>query len=124
MRFTTLALVGVAVAAPVTQVDLGSLLVGLTGGTGGAGGLGGLDLNALAGAFLGGGSGPTGDVNVILTQYGNIKEKVEAQDAFVKGLVDKAPADLIAKLDKFGADQVEALKAAAKAVDGMAGPLD
>jgi len=118
MRFTTLAFVGAVVAAPVAQLDLGALLGSLGGGAGG------LDLNALAGQFLGSGTGPVGDVNVIITQYGNIKEKVEAQDTFIKTLVDKAPADLIAKLEKFGADQVQALKAAAKAVDGMVGAVD
>jgi predicted lipid-binding transport protein (Tim44 family) len=118
MRFTILAFVGAVVAAPVAQLDLGALLGSLGGGAGG------LDLNALAGQFLGSGTGPVGDVNVIITQYGNIKEKVEAQDTFIKTLVDKAPADLIAKLEKFGADQVEALKAAAKAVDGMVGAVD
>jgi hypothetical protein len=145
MRFTTIAFIGAVAAAPAPQFDLGALLGGLTGGSGtgapdlGAllGGLGGLLGGAPAGgapgglpggfdlgSLLGGSSGPVGDVNVIITQYGSIKDKVTAQDAYILKINGSAPADLIEKLNKFGAEQVDAIKAGTKAIDGMVGAVD
>ncbi len=140
MRYITLALIGTAAAVPVAQFDLGALINGLGGGAkngaggadplaglgallGGAGGAGGL--GDLLGGLLGGGDGgPTGDVGVILGEYEKIKNVVQAQDAFVEKIGDKPPADLIAQLNKLGASQVDALKSATKAIDGMAGVVD
>jgi hypothetical protein len=148
MRFTTIAFIGAVAAAPAPQFDLGALLGGLTGGSGtgapgaapdlGAllGGLGGLLGGAPAsgapgglpafdlGSLLGGSSGPVGDVNVIITQYGSIKDKVTAQDAYISKINGSAPADLIEKLNKFGAEQVDAIKAGTKAIDGLVGAVD
>jgi hypothetical protein len=161
MRYTTLALIGTAAAAPVAQFDLGALLSGLGGGAkngaggaadplgalgallGGAGGAGGLGdllggllgggagaqggaggLGDLLGGLLGNGGGPAGDVGVITGEYEKIKNVVQAQDAFVEKIGDKPPADLVAQLNKFATGQVDALKSATKAIDGMAGPVD
>jgi len=134
MRYITLAFIGAAAAAPVAQFDLGALLSGL-GGAGGAGGVGDLGallggaggaggLGDLLGGLLGNGGGPAGDVSVITGSYEKIKEVVVAQDAFVSKIGDKPPADLVAQLNKFAAGQVDALKAATKAISGMAGPVD
>jgi hypothetical protein len=148
MRYITLAFISAAAAAPVAQFDLGALLGslggaggagdlgGLLGGAGGAGGLGDLlggllggaggagGLGDLLGGLLGNSGGPAGDVSVITDQYQKIKDVVVAQDAFVGTLGDKPPADLVAQLNKFAAGPVDALKAATKAIDGMAGPID
>jgi hypothetical protein len=61
---------------------------------------------------------------VITTHYEKIKEKVIEQDNLVTKIGDKPPADLIAQLNKSTADQIDALKAATKAINGMAGPID
>jgi hypothetical protein len=102
---------------------LGDLLGGLLGGGGAPGGAGGLG-DLLGGLLGGGGGGPTGDVGVILGEYEKIKNMVEAQDVFVEKIGDKPPADLVAQLNKFAASQVDALKSATKAIDGMAGVID
>jgi hypothetical protein len=145
MKYSIFAFIGAVAAAPTPQFDLGALLGGL-GGAGGAGGAapdlsgilgslggllgggasggGGLDLGALLGSFTGGAGGPTGDVAVIINEYGKIKDKVQAMDSWVQKIGDTAPADTIAQLNKMTAEQVEALRAATKAVDGMAGAVD
>ena len=61
---------------------------------------------------------------MITGEYEKIKGAVEAQDAFVSKIGDKPPADLVAQLNKFAAAQVDAVKAATKAIDGMAGAVD
>lgn len=128
MRYITLAYIGAAVAAPVAQFDLGALLGGL-GGAGGAGGLlggtgGAGDLGSLLGGLLGNSGGPTADVSVITSQYEKIKTVVAAKGSFVENIGDKPPADLIAQLNKLAASQVDALKAAAKAISALEGAVD
>jgi len=141
MRFTTLAFAAAVAAAPAPQ-DLSALLGGLggaggapggldigailgsLGGAGGAGGAGGIDFGAILGSLGGGAAGgPAGDVNVIITQYGKIKDKVAELDAYVTKIADPAPADVIAQVDKLTQAQVVGIQEATKAVEAMAGPI-
>jgi hypothetical protein len=116
---------GAGAAGGAPGGGLGDLLGGLLGGAGAAGGApGGGGLGDILGGLLGNGGGPAGDVSVITGEYEKIKGIVVAQDEFVSKIGDKPPADLIAQLDKFAGQQVAALKAATKAIDGMAGAVD
>jgi hypothetical protein len=131
MRYSILACIGAAAAAPVAQFDLGTLLGGL-GGAGGAGGLGALlggaggagGLDSLLGGLLGNSDGPKVDVSVITGEYEKIKTVIAAKGAFADKVGDKAPADLIQQLNKLAASQIDALKAAAKAFNAMPGTID
>jgi len=127
-------------------LDIGALLGGLTGGAGGAGGLGGLagllgglggaggaasgtgglDIGSLLGGFLGGGSGPAGDVNIVISQYTAIQAKVKEMDTYVSSISPNgtAPADVLEKLNKLSAEQLETVKAGTKAVNGLAGNIE
>jgi len=142
MRYTTLAFISCAAAAPVAEPqDFGSLLGLFGGGKSGGGGLGsfgslfgggksggggggGFDIGALLGGLGGGSSGgPQGDVNVIVTAYGKLKDKVYEVGTYAEKIGNNPPADVASQLDRLAQGQIEIIRQATRDANGLAGQI-